>query len=290
MTGKEARQKLDILIAEIESKKSELDNLLGAARQISGQMTSALNDSNTKLTSITTNEQTAAQKLQTVEQNLVTIKSKEGESKNIAESINKINELAQSKSNNIEELRLKTQDLLNKNNEQSEKISDMLQKAAAGSLFNSFNIRKKEHEKSSRFWMIVIVVNVIVLSSIASWLAWMVHSKGILSYEFLIKTSVSFPIIYLLTLSTRQYTKSKRLEEEYAFKSAISLSLEAYRDLIKKESGEPTKGDVIPLITDAVGKIFSSPSAIISQQPDEEKGIEMGMLEKAADIFKKFIK
>ncbi len=64
----------------------------------------------------------------------------------------------------------------------------------------------------------------------------------------------------------------ERLEEEYAFKSTVSLSLEAYRDLIKKEAAESTKDSVIPLITDAVKSLFSSPSEIISKSPHKEDG------------------
>jgi len=265
MTGKETRQKLSVLITEIENKKSELDNLLGASRQISEQLTNVLNDSNTKLTTVVTNEQQSNQKLQDMEQELSLAKNKEEEIKGVADNIIKINVMAKEKNDEIEELKRQTNELLATNHSQSDKISDILQKAAAGTLFEAFKIRKDEHKKSARLWAVMVGVAVVALLAVAGWIIWIVHAKGILSYEFLVKLSISIPLIFWLTFSTRQYTKSKRLEEEYAFKSAVSLSLEAYRDLLKKEAGESTKADVIPLITEAVGKIFSSPSKALAQ-------------------------
>ena len=116
----------------------------------------------------------------------------------------------------------------------------------------------------------MIGASILLLVLGAAYIAWLAQRSEVLSYAFLLKFSVSLPVIYWLIFSTRQYTKSKRLEEEYAFKSVISLSLEAYRVLIKKESGEPTKQEVVPFITEAVEKIFSSPSISISKHPHKE--------------------
>ncbi|MDO8489607.1 MAG: hypothetical protein Q7S42_05830, partial [Candidatus Omnitrophota bacterium] len=234
-------------------------------------------------------ESDTKQKLQEVDRLLSNIVVAEKDSQDKLTTIEQSKNDADNKKSQIEELRVKTEELLSINTEQSHKVSDILQKAAAGSLFNSFNLRKGEHQKASNFWIWMVGISVVILFGIALWLAWIVHTKGVLSYEFLVKFSVSFPFVYWLAFSTRQFTKSKRLEEEYAFKSAISLSLEAYRDLIKKESGELTKSDVIPFITEAVGKIFSSPNIAISKYPHKDDGEDfLGNLVKLKDIIAGF--
>lgn len=270
MNRKEAIKKWDEIVQEMEAKNSELDNLLGAARQSNEQTTNTLNDARNKLNEIVSVESQINQKLQTIEQSRVSAAQKEEEAKSKLEAITQIHSEAESRKSEIEELKTETEELLEKNNEQSEKISDLLQKAAAGSLFNSFNVRKQEFEGAAKFWRLMVGASIVILVVGAAYIAWLAQRSEVLSYAFLLKFSVSLPVIYWLIFSTRQYTKNKRLEEEYAFKSAISLSLEAYRDLIKKESGEPTKQEVVPFITEAVEKIFSSPSVSISKHPHKE--------------------
>lgn len=288
MNRKEAIKKWQELVQEIESMRSELDSLLGAASQSNNQITNILNDARNKLNEVVSFESQINQKLQIIEQSRVNAAQKEEEVKNKLEAISQIHIEAESKKTEIEKLKSETEELLEKNNEQSEKISDLLQKAAAGSLFNSFNVRKQEFESAAKFWRLMIGASIIILVMGAMYITLLYQESKVLSHVFLLKFSVSLPVIYWLIFSTRQYTKNKRLEEEYAFKSAISLSLEAYRDLIKKESGEPTKQEVVPFITKAVEKIFSSPSVSISKHPHkEDSDLTESILDKLLQLVEK---
>jgi hypothetical protein len=51
---------------------------------------------------------------------------------------------------------------------------------------------------------------------------------------FYLKLSLSLPLIYAITFCTVQYSRERKLEEEYAFKSNISVSLDPYRELVEK--------------------------------------------------------
>lgn len=289
MTGKEARQKLDVLIQAIEIKKTELDNLLLNAQKSFSELDSILSNTKSRNSDTSLIQGQINEKHAKVTQILTEITGHNTQAKLLVEVITTLQKVAAEQNGVISELATKTKDLVGRNSELADKVSDLLQKAAAGRLFQSFNIRKIEHTAGSRFWMWMVLGSAVILTTMAFGLAWMVHTKGIVSYEFLIKLSVSFPIIYWLVFSTRQYTKAKRLEEEYAFKSAISLSLEAYRDLIKRESGETTKAEVIPFITDAVNKIFSSPSQAIAEQPHkEDTDVAESLIDKVLKLANKF--
>jgi hypothetical protein len=65
------------------------------------------------------------------------------------------------------------------------------------------------------------------------------------------------PLAFLLWFCAKQSTKERQAEEEYAFKSAISLSLEPYRDMLTKMSKEahPETGFVRTLM----GDVFDNP-------------------------------
>ncbi|KKR04221.1 MAG: hypothetical protein UT31_C0001G0004 [Parcubacteria group bacterium GW2011_GWF2_39_13b] len=261
MNRKEALKKWEEIIQDIENKKPEIDRLFKILKEAN------------------------------IEQTIAGISQKETEANSKSELIGQLYQKSEEKIKEIDNIKIKTEELLNTNNEQAEKISDLLQKAAAGTLFEAFKIRKTEHEKSASFWVKMIGVAIIALLVIAGWIVWVVHIKNVLSYEFLVKLSISIPLIFWLSFSTKQYTKSKKLEEEYAFKSSISLSLEAYRDLLKRESGEPTKAEVVPFITSAVDKIFSSPNENLAQHSiKEDKDIVdsfSGLIEKIARLIGK---
>lgn len=287
----EAHITWNALVQELQNKKSEIDNLLGAAKQISEQLTVLQAESKSRSDEIIAIQAQLNEKTGSADQLVQQISAQKLEAENQGKTIGELAENAAKEKDSISETLQKTEQLLKTNSEQSQKISDLLQKAAAGNLFKSFNLRKDEHEKSSRFWRWMVAISIVVLAAGAIYLVTVLPKEEPISYGFLAKFSVSGPLIYWLIFSTRQYTKSKRFEEEYAFKSAISLSLEAYRDLIKRESGEATKEDVIPFITSAVSGIFSSPTETVAKNPHREDGditdSVINRLQKIFEMFKK---
>lgn len=288
MTKSEAIKKWQDIIIEVEEKKSEIDNILGAIRLINDQINNVLNDSNSKLESVGSVDSQIKEKSANVDQLIQELNQKKQEIESISAEINEKKLAIDTSKEDIENLKNQVEELLKLNKEQSEKVSDMLQKAAAGSLFKSFNLRKDELKSSSRIWAISTALTTFILIGIAYYIINLTKVDNFLSHIFFIKIAISFPIIYWLIFSTKQYLKNKRLEEEYAFKSTVSLSLEAYRDLIKKEANESTKDSVIPLITDAVKSIFTSPSEIISKNPHKEDGdFSEGFLEKLINLVTK---
>lgn len=144
---------------------------------------------------------------------------------------------------------------------QSKLVSDILQKATAGSLFQSFNMGKDEHHKATIFWLwglggSVVVAILVALALVIVDLIYRVPFSGYAVARFAVIT----PAIYAIVFCQQQYVRNRQLEEAYGFKAAISLSLEAYRDLLKQEAGTESSKDVVPVITDAVKLIFRSPA------------------------------
>lgn len=76
---------------------------------------------------------------------------------------------------------------------------------------------------------------------------------------------MSLPLIYAIAFCSVQYTRERKLEEEYAFKSNISISILPYKDLVEKLVGDnpEEKSKFTAFIIDSIGKVFSSPTGQI---------------------------
>lgn len=124
--------------------------------------------------------------------------------------------------------------LVNTLDELEGRIRESIERATGYSLFQSFQKRQLDIAKAKRFWGYALGA-VVLLSLIAS---------GIFIYElrfvqvynaaFYLKLSISIPLIYAIAFCNLQYSRERRLEEEYAFKSNISVSLDPYQKLVEK--------------------------------------------------------
>jgi hypothetical protein len=85
--------------------------------------------------------------------------------------------------------------------------------------------------KSKRYWAGALVL--LVLASLGvTYFVISTHTQ--FDVAFYLKLSLSLPLIYAITFCTVQYSRERKLEEEYAFKSNISVSLDPYRELVEK--------------------------------------------------------
>ena len=107
------------------------------------------------------------------------------------------------------------------------------------------------------------------------------------SAAFWIKLSMNVPLGFLISFCTIQYNRERRLEEEYAFKASISVSLTPYRDLIYQilEKDDAIKdGSYTAFVIDSVRNIFSSPTAKIFDSPKRFEGVSEKSLKAAAEL------
>ena len=70
---------------------------------------------------------------------------------------------------------------------------------------------------------------------------------------FALNTLKSIPAIFLLIFSITQYGKERTFQEEYAFKSAVALTIDAYASRIQDPKSKDT------LIMEAVLNIYRTP-------------------------------
>lgn len=187
------------------------------------------------------------------------------------------------------------QKAINDNAEKTEKLVSNLQalenqikvqieKATGFSLFHSFQTRQLELAKSKKFW--IYALGGLVL---ASWgvSIFVISTTSNFDVAFFGKLSMTIPLIYAIFFCTVQYGRERKLEEEYAFKSNISISLVPYQELVEKlvdtkQPGEREKYSAF--IIDAITKVYTSPTDKIFDGHDQTKSSSidpMKQLEKA---------
>lgn len=220
---------------------------------------------------------------------------------NIANSEQKISE-------NIENYRKRFEEVIAKNTEslslfkqaeelqkkilsQKDTVETLIGAAADGSLGTHFKERKNQIQ------MNVITFTVLVIASLVATTVWVC----IIFYGFDINNSdwVHFVINVLRTLPAwflvwwliDRYTKERKLQEEYAFKSAIAMTMREHSKLLKDtDSGDIDKRDSQQImLLKALENIYRNPDTRQDKEKDNltPKNVE-GILSKLTELIKEF--
>jgi len=136
----------------------------------------------------------------------------------------------------VEDFKGQTASIADQNREYQKEIKELLHKAVSVGLFSVFKERQGFLTITRFVWAGLVFVSAIALAvgiyRLASDLS-NVKDLGN-SVAFFIRSGIMIPLIYLMYFAASQYRRERQTEEEYAFKSAISFSLEPYRDLLMK--------------------------------------------------------
>jgi len=222
-----------------------------------------------------------------------------------------------------------TQSIIKKNQEQQQEIENQLQKAVGASLFSTFAERKKQLSPAIWGWLSIIILSVMGMAILSydiinEFTNSVNHMESIKNTAKIImdknsssalsnnveslnthiswmwvflKMTLLLPLIYLISFATSRYAKERRLIEEYAFKSTISLALTPYADLIKKIEDEGADSKYRDFLIASIENIFSVPTDKAfgynkySQSKEDKNQMEiitdvMSVIDKAKNIGK----
>ena len=157
------------------------------------------------------------------------------------------------------------------------RIRKSIERATGYSLFHSFQTRQLDLQKAKQFWGYALLALVLVSLTASAIFIWSVQYVKVYDAAFYLKLSISIPLIYALAFCNVQYSREPRLEEEYAFKSNISISLDPYQKLVggmvdKTKPEELSK--YTAFIIDSVTRVFTSPTERIFETPGDKTSAE----------------
>ena len=205
-------------------------------------------------------------------------------------------DLRQSSEVLVNDLSDRTKQVVKTNESLLEQIKDHLQKAIGASLFKAFDTRRRAINISSWVWATLLLLSVGGMIWFAVWfvnevaavaeiakvskeppsgVAWM------LAYSRLV---IVAPLAFLIAFTAKRYTSERRAEEEWAFKSAISVSLDPFRDLIARMKLD---GHETAFVERLVAEIFDNPTKRLygaSSEKSEKSEMDiLGLVKDALD-------
>lgn len=308
LTAVKSKEKLDKLIEDITELTSSVTNSKTDAETTLNQIKQSLEDVTANAQNVAAffaqaqqNEIAIAQLQATANKSSAEINALERKASEFFDEVNdytkRVDALTKKAENSVEFNINETTNLINDLVKLEEQIKSQLEKATGYSLFHSFQTRKELMVKSKNFWLLVLTVLLVVAIGLGSWLVYTIGGKSMtdLGVAFYLKLSLSIPLLFAISFSTIQYSRERRLEEEYAFKSNISISLVPYQELVEKlvdENSPEQRKEYASFIISTINKIFTSPTDEIFKDKKSNKGMidekSIKMISQVGDALSKF--
>ena len=171
-----------------------------------------------------------------------------------------------------------------------DQIKKQIERATGFSLFHSFQTRQDKITWAKRFWGVMLAI---VICASVGLTAYIAHSTTVFDIGFYLKLSMSVPLIFALSFCTIQYSRERRLEEEYAFRSSISISLDPYQELVSRliDKAQPEERQKFTaFLIDSIQRVFTSPTERIFEPKDKSKAATEKSLKLLAEIAGQFSK
>jgi hypothetical protein len=270
--SQEAEKHTQSLLGAVE----KADGLIGKISANLAASNESVQSAAGSLLAIQQNESTASKLIETTTAKEASVNAIEPKIKAFYDLIedyrSKISTATQVAEETVRDNKASTAELIATLKQLEDQIKDQIVRATGHSLFHSFQTRQDTLVRSKEFWVKAIVVCVILAIGLP---VFVIYTSSTHDFIFFLKLSMSIPIIYALSFCTLQYSRERKLEEEYAFKASISISLEPYKDLVSKliNPAEQTEREKFAtFIIESVSKVFTSPTDKVFDAGERKHG------------------
>jgi methyl-accepting chemotaxis protein len=155
--------------------------------------------------------------------------------------------------------------------ELNKRAESLLPGAASAGLAHSFNAQKTRFATPQKYWIITFAccIFLLILVALPSFITAITgttaESWGLIFRSLAMRLPIVIPLVWLAIYAGRNYMVSLRLEEDYAYKEAISRAFEGYKREMKEipvsDADNPTPltelcNNVLAAIAERPGKIY----------------------------------
>jgi hypothetical protein len=253
----DSSKRLAVLVGEAAAKFSEIERILASAQSYSEEIPKIVSESSSafaKLQALLVEE----------EGRTVDVQARAAESmraqreaqvkfdeifQHMSERINAVIGIQQQAEEAVTSLKDKSDYFAERNNY----LDDLIGREVGASLFETFKQRKTEISGSIGFWKWSVLG---VTVSTVAWIFFLFGNGDVSQMAWqvlLINTIKTAPVIGLLLFTISQYSKERNFQEEYAFKSAVALTINSYANQLNDKSNRDR------LVMDSVTAIYKSP-------------------------------
>lgn len=252
--------------ATIQATQSESEKLLNDIKKFAEESS----QKSTEITNLRNQTQTDRETSQKFRDKIGAIEAKIREFfYEIAETSKAISDSKKLSDETVNSCKTETEKIIQKNQELQVETKEHLLKAVGASLFSAFEKRKKRIEISKWVWAGFTTAAIVAQIVVIVWIANHVQSLESLATDipfyktpgFLLRVTVSIPILFLIGYSIHQYAREREYEELYGFKSSLSFSLSPYLDLVRKlnEEADASNGEHRQFVIETIKQIFENP-------------------------------
>ena len=174
------------------------------------------------------------------------------------------------------------------------RIRVSIERATGYGLFHSFQTRQLAIAKEKTFWSRALLASVVTSLIASGVFIYSLRFVKVYDAAFYLKLSISLSLIYAIAFCNVQYSRERRLEEEYAFKSNISISLDPttfVRQLVEDDKPEEV-AKYTAFVIDSINRVFTSPTKAIFDDHDQSGDVSsvQKVLKSVGDLIEPLVK
>jgi len=283
--------KLIRLIEEYSKSKNELDYKITQATEFYNTIKAKAKDANeydTSIRSYLSSSEANKNTIETLKTNIANLEQKITE--NIEDYKKRFEDVVTQNTRSLSLIR-EAEDLQKNILSQKQEVENLIGAAADGSLGTHFRERKNQIQKNVFTFGMLAIYSLIAT---AVWVFIVFYGFDINNSDwvhFVINILRTSPAWFLVWWLISRYSKERKLQEEYAFKSAIAMTMREHSKLLKAtDSGDVDKRDSQQImLLKALDNIYSPPDIKQSKEGDNisPKNVE-GFISKLTELIKEF--
>lgn len=283
--------KLIALIQEYSNSKSDLDNKIMEVTEFYDTIKAKAKDANEYDTSIRTflsSSETNKNTIETLKTNIANLEQKI--TKNIEDYKKRFEDVVAQNTRSLSLIR-EAEDLQKKILSQKQEVENLIGAAADGSLGTHFRERKNQIQNNVITFGVLAIASLIATAALVRTVFYDFDINNSDWVHFVINVLRTSPAWFLVWWLIRMYSKERKLQEEYAFKSAIAMTMREHSKLLKAtDNGELDKRDSQQImLLKALDNIYSPPDTKQSKEGENisPKNVE-GFISKLTELIKEF--
>lgn len=150
----------------------------------------------------------------------------------------------------------------------------LLEKSTGTALGHQFADRKNEMERPLSYWKIAASLSIIVLIGASGGIFYNITQTSASLSTNISKVALLLPISVAVWFTISNYSRQKKLMEEYEFKSRIALSLEGFKEKLDSETTSENEDMKVAFLINAMENIQTNPQKnILEDSEDGENSV-----------------
>lgn len=150
-----------------------------------------------------------------------------------------------------------------------EDTSQLVKERVGEALGEEFEKQSEKLEQSMTFWMRTSWVTIVILLATSALIYIDITTGGQSNVTVLSKIALLIPISVAVWFSVSNYSRQRKMMQEYEFKSNIAASLRPFKEMVDDNSEDEL---VAEFIVETVNKVYSDPLQNIGEANGETQG------------------